>query len=76
MSPSVSTQETLPAREPEVTESTGGDQNWLALVESIQRSDPNGMEGLYTESSRGVFVFICAGSWDPRIWTIESTIHF
>jgi RNA polymerase sigma-70 factor (ECF subfamily) len=59
MSPSVSTQETLPAREPEVTESTGGDQNWLALVESIQRDESHGMEELYRVFSRGVRIYLC-----------------
>jgi RNA polymerase sigma-70 factor (ECF subfamily) len=59
MSPSLSPQMIVPAVEPEITESTGHGRNWLALVESIQRDEPNGMEELYRVFSRGVRFFLC-----------------
>src|SRR5260370_41685713 len=34
-------------------------QNWLALVESIQRGERSGMEELYRVFSRGVRFYLC-----------------
>jgi len=59
MSPTLGHVKTDPAPEPEVTDSTGGGQNWLALVESIQRNEPSGMEELYRVFSRGVRFYLC-----------------
>lgn len=59
MSPTLGSQTTIPALEPETTDSTGGGRNWLALVESIQRNEQNGMEELYRVFSRGVRFYLC-----------------
>jgi RNA polymerase sigma-70 factor, ECF subfamily len=59
MSPSLSPQKNDPAPEPETTDSAGGGRNWLALVESIQRNEQNGMEELYRVFSRGVRFYLC-----------------
>jgi RNA polymerase sigma-70 factor (ECF subfamily) len=59
VSPSESQQITDPAPEPDTTDSTGGGRNWLALVESIQRNEQNGMEELYKVFSRGVRFYLC-----------------
>ena len=37
----------------------GAGQNWLALVESIQRGERGGMEALYRVFSRGVRYYLC-----------------
>jgi RNA polymerase sigma factor (sigma-70 family) len=58
MSPGLSARKPVPvAPNEEVPENSG--QNWLALVESIQRGERGGMEELYRVFSRGVRFYLC-----------------
>jgi RNA polymerase sigma factor (sigma-70 family) len=58
MSPGLSARKPVPiAPKEEAQESSG--QNWLALVESIQRCELGGMEELYRVFSRGVRFYLC-----------------
>src|SRR5580704_8691238 len=59
MSPSLGPQTIVPPPEPEVTDTTSRGQNWLALVESIQKGELRGMEELYRVFSRGVRFYLC-----------------
>jgi RNA polymerase sigma-70 factor, ECF subfamily len=59
VSPSLGQQITVPVAEPETTEPAAAGRNWLALVESIQRNEQNGMEELYRVFSRGVRFYLC-----------------
>ena len=53
MSPVLASGKTAAAADP------GAGQNWLALVESIQRGERGGMEALYRVFSRGVRYYLC-----------------
>jgi RNA polymerase sigma-70 factor, ECF subfamily len=59
MSATLSTQNAAPLISPKETAPASGGQNWLALVESIQRGDRAGMEELYRVFSRGVRFYLC-----------------
>jgi RNA polymerase sigma-70 factor, ECF subfamily len=59
MSPSLSSQNSAPVAVPETMEQASSGQNWLALVESIQRNEQTGMEELYRVFSRGVRFYLC-----------------
>lgn len=56
MSPTLSSQKTARTANPE---SVDQPQNWLALVQSIQRGESDGMEELYRVFSRGVRFYLC-----------------
>ena len=43
----------------DATEPQQGEQNWLPLVESVQRGERAGMEELYRVFSRGVRFYLC-----------------
>jgi RNA polymerase sigma-70 factor (ECF subfamily) len=59
MSPGLSQHNTLPETTQELVDSAGLGRNWLALVESIRRDEPEGMEELYRVFSRGVRFYLC-----------------
>jgi len=59
MSPTLSTQNAASLTSSREAAPACGGQNWLALVESIQRGERAGMEELYRVFSRGVRYYLC-----------------
>src|SRR3989454_10847166 len=57
MSPSLSSLK--PALVPQKAPHEDAGQNWVALVESVQRGERAGMEELYRVFSRGVRFYLC-----------------
>src|SRR5258706_2167114 len=59
MSPSLSPQKQTLDVDPKESVPEGSGQNWVVLVESIQRGERTGMEELYRVFSRGVRFYLC-----------------